>query len=594
MYAAAFGHREIVLLILAAFKKLHHVAVQGQRNSQGLTAHQLAQKNGHEDIAALLQVESQVFGKPSGPSCFVPTNPLDLDRPPTPTETPSVRSSSKRLRNTKRNSTVLLDPSNPTAPLQPPVSVESFISGRNLSTGHRRRRERTDLASKDPASGAPKLQRKDHFASLERAGTPEGPSAGLVQFQREVSPNSGEIISPAGDTDVRDISNRSAGKEGKGGNTPAINSSEFSRCWTKSRLAEEATGIVQAEEESPEKESAGQQGKDIWDVESLNSVGKDAPEEGTAETQPKNHQIHPIAAPDAAEKQVLEELMRDLTLYGSPGSGNEADTESLMECDRSPRKSVVVVSKMSGPNNRKMTVSNVPLTVAALTSPNESMPKIELSSSSRSLNRSIQHLVQEDAENKPSHRPPTPARPSLPTLLPGRVVEMSLNASMASSKSDGRHNAAPSRRLTFSSFPRSSSEPRSLTSSPRPHQTSSNEYDEDDSDENASDMLESSTRSEGWDHLRGSRGRGPAFPSVSDGHVVSLPPINQSQYSESGWRGHNGMHGRGGMNPNGENVLSVAKKTLEQLESVLAPTEAHSLSRSIPRTRGPQQIHMET
>ncbi|XP_064083267.1 uncharacterized protein LOC135199291 [Macrobrachium nipponense] len=286
--------------------------------------------------------------------------------------------------------------------------------------------------------------------------------------------------------------------------------------------------------------------------------------------------------------------MRDLSLYGSPGSGNEADTESLMECERSPRKSVVVVTKMSGPNARKMTMSNVPLTVAAALAspPNEFMPKIELSSSSRSLNRSIQHLVQEDAENKPSHRPPTPARPSLPTLLPGRVVDVSLNASMASSKSDGRH-PAPSRRLTFNSFPRSSSEPRSLTSSPRPNQTPGNDY-EDDSDEHSSDVLDSSTRSEGWDHLRGSRGRGPGFTSGSEGHVGFHAPYQPSQYGESGWRGHNGSHGRGGLTSHGENVLSVAKKTLEQLESVLAPTEGHSFSRAIPRTRAPQQIHLET
>ncbi|XP_066989764.1 uncharacterized protein [Macrobrachium rosenbergii] len=593
MYASAFGHREIVLLILAAFKKLHHVSVQGQRNSQGLTAQQLAQKNRHEDIAALLQVESQVFGAPSGPSCFVPTNPLDLDRPPTPTETPSVRASSKRLRNARRSSIVPpVDPTNPTAPLQPVCAESLPFGGRTLSTAQRRRRERNDLLSKDIPPDAPKLQRKGQSASLDRPGTPEGPSVSPVHSPEGADGRLGDIKPLSGGAEAKGTVSRSAERERKGG-TPSGTSSGFDRSWIRSRLVKAATGIVTAVEESLEREAP--QGQDQeWEVRSLKSQGKDVstPEEGAAQNQPRIQQSRLVTAPDAGEKQVLEELMRDLTLYGSPGSGNEADTESLMECERSPRKSIVVVSKMSGPNNRKMTVSNVPLTVAALTSPNESMPKIELSSSSRSLNRSIQHLVQEDAENKPSHRPPTPARPSLPTLLPGRVVDVSLNASMASSKSDGRH-APPSRRLTFNSFPRSSSEPRSLTSSPRPHQTPRNDY-EDDSDEHSSDVLDSSTRSEGWDHLRGSRGRGPAFTSASEGHVVSLPPINQSQYSESGWRGHNGSHGRGGLTPHGENVLSVAKKTLEQLESVLAPTEGHSFSRSIPRTRAPQQIHLET
>lgn len=263
-----------------------------------------------------------------------------------------------------------------------------------------------------------------------------------------------------------------------------------------------------------------------------------------------------------------------------------------MECERGPSEQPddSAEAKMSGGNGRKTAVSGPSGGSLSASTSGQAMPKIDLSASSRSLNRSIQHLVQEDTENRPGHRPPTPARPSLPTLLPGRLLDVSLSASVGSTKSEGR-SGAPSRRVTFSSFPRSASEPRSLTVSPtrnlRP------DDDDDDEEETVMDLLDSSTRSEGWDHIRGARGRGPSC-TPSEGHVVPLPPINQPRFSELGVRGRDGIRGRGGLAGGEDNVLNVAKKTLEQLESVLAPSEGAALPRHIPRTRTSQQIHLET
>ncbi|XP_042210172.1 uncharacterized protein LOC121858008 isoform X1 [Homarus americanus] len=274
--------------------------------------------------------------------------------------------------------------------------------------------------------------------------------------------------------------------------------------------------------------------------------------------------------------------MQGLSISASPGSGNEADTESLMEYEQLAVSGGEdkVEARMSGNNAKKITMSGVTITAA------QPMPKIELSSSTRSLNRCIQHLVQEDTENRPEHRPPTPARPSLPTLLPGRLLDVSFNASVVSTKSEGRH-AAPSRKVTFTAFPRSSSEPRSLTVSPRP-----DDDDDEIEEESSTDLLDSSTRSEGWDHLRGTRGRGPTFTST-EGHVVPLPPINRPRYIDAS-RGRGCVRGRSGITGCEENVLNVAKKTLEQLETVLAPKETAALPRTIPRNRTSHQIHLET
>ena len=60
----------------------------GQKNAKGLTACQLAERNGHEDLAVLLKAETSLFPRPS--ASFQPTQPQDLERPPTPTETRCV------------------------------------------------------------------------------------------------------------------------------------------------------------------------------------------------------------------------------------------------------------------------------------------------------------------------------------------------------------------------------------------------------------------------------------------------------------------------------------------------------------------------
>lgn len=534
MYAAAFGHREVVLLILAAFKQLHHVAYHGQRNGQGLTASQLAERNGHEDIAALLKVEDAVFPRPAGPSAFIPAHPLDLDRPPTPTETRSIRSSFRRSRATAKKAGDP-DPPDPTAPLPPPAlakSVKSRGSGK-LSSSFK-------LTSK--------LFSRDSWEGDEETAS----ASEVVASRREV-----------GVSRQRDA--RAA--LGKSKSIDAIVETGYDPTSARAR----DRSIVGWETEIEENREINK---------------KSQKEEEKGKTEPVR-----VAGPDRLEKQVLEELMKGLIVAGSPGSGNEADTESLMECERSAPGNAddSADDKMSSGNGRKTAVSGP--SGGSCSASSSGMPKIDLSASSRSLNRSIQHLVQEDTENRPGHRPPTPARPSLPTLLPGRLLDVSLSASVGSTKSEGR-SVAPSRRVTFSSFPRSASEPRSLTVSPTRNLRPEDD-DDDDEDETVTDLLDSSTRSEGWDHIRGARGRGPSC-TPSEGHVVPLPPINQPRFSEFGVRGREGIRGRGGLGGGEENVLNVAKKTLEQLESVLAPSEGAALPRHIPRTRTSQQIHLET
>ncbi|XP_047468834.1 mediator of DNA damage checkpoint protein 1-like [Penaeus chinensis] len=533
MYAAAFGHREVVLLILAAFKQLHHVAYHGQRNGQGLTASQLAERNGHEDIAALLKVEDAVFPRPAGPSAFIPAHPLDLDRPPTPTETRSIRSSFRRSRAAAKASEP--EPPDPTAPLPPPAlakSVKSRGSGK-LSSSFK-------LTSK-------LVSRDSWDADEEPASTSE---AVLSRREGGASRRRDAVLAKS-----------------------------------KSIDAIVETGYDPTSARARDRSIVG------WETEiegNREITKKSQREEEKGKTEPVK-----VAGPDRLEKQVLEELMRGLVVAGSPGSGNEADTESLMECERSApdHSDDSADAKMSGGNGRKTAVSGPSGGSCSASTSGQAMPKIDLSASSRSLNRSIQHLVQEDTENRPGLRPPTPARPSLPTLLPGRLLDVSLSASVGSTKSEGR-SVATSRRVTFSSFPRSASEPRSLTVSPTRNLRPEDD-DDDDEDETVMDLLDSSTRSEGWDHIRGARGRGPSC-TPSEGHVVPLPPINQPRFSEFGVRGREGIRGRSGLGGGEDTVLNVAKKTLEQLESVLAPSEGAALPRHIPRTRTSQQIHLET
>ncbi|XP_053647624.2 uncharacterized protein [Cherax quadricarinatus] len=681
MYAAAFGHREIVLLILAAFKQLHHVAFQGQRNGQGLTAWQLAEKNGHQDIAALLKVESGVFPRPSGPSAFVPTHPLDLDRPPTPTETKRERSSVRHSKTLGRATVPETGPG-PTDPLPPPSFITYCSDCNKIVPPSKPRTSRVD------GDGSLKREKGRRFCvcsddqdSEEDSSTSEGHEASDIRDYQSIrtlsleasdNPNSkgviGLITGPKSKGAARHHSSHnvkgaillssslankghnsshnirgaillssglaSKGETGlSGGSTnkseTLVSSSLVSKGATRlnSSLTSKGatvlnsthTGIVKGTTRTtgviPLEDDTDSLSKGVTDEDSDSSTknlkvdrigfrsipnwtkdigngeksrsdkGAEAGQETTWGKRPQlRSEPVRVAAPDAEERRLLEELMQGLSVSGSPGSGNEADTESLMECEKQQvsDSETKLGARMSTSNVRKITVT------AVATQP---MPKIELSSSTRSLNRSIQHLMQEDAENRPEHRPPTPARPSLPTLMPGRLLDVSFSASMSSVKSEGR-NVPPARKANFSAFPRSSSEPRSLTSSPRPDDDDNDDDDEPEAD-TSTDLLDSSTRSEGWDHLRGAKGRGPSF-STSEGHVVPLPPINRPRYNDMGLRGRGNTRGRSGVAGCEENVLSVAKKTLEQLETVLAPKETPAFPRSIPRTRATHQIHLET
>lgn len=221
---------------------------------------------------------------------------------------------------------------------------------------------------------------------------------------------------------------------------------------------------------------------------------------------------------------------------------------------------------------------------AGVAGPGGAMPRLPTGACSRSLNRSIAALVQEDAQQRPDQRPPTPARPSLPTLLPARLLDAPLTASLGSSRLEAR---PAQRRITLATFPRSSSEPRSLLSTAavaaHPHDDA---YD--------GIPLDASTRSEGWEALRGQRSRPSPFSQPSDGHVVPLPPINRPRFLEGGGRSRAGGRGRGAGGEEAGDVLSVAKKTLEQLETVLAPHEGLAAPRALARTRASQQIHLET
>lgn len=99
MYAAAFGHGDIVSLFVIVFKDLRkHLNLQ-QKNNQGISASQLASRNGHEACVRLLTRDAQLF--PSAIDAF--PDPKELERAPTPTR----RKLSKKESNMKVNSKVL-------------------------------------------------------------------------------------------------------------------------------------------------------------------------------------------------------------------------------------------------------------------------------------------------------------------------------------------------------------------------------------------------------------------------------------------------------------------------------------------------------
>ncbi|XP_063868581.1 ankyrin repeat domain-containing protein 34A-like [Scylla paramamosain] len=280
-----------------------------------------------------------------------------------------------------------------------------------------------------------------------------------------------------------------------------------------------------------------------------------------------------VPSPDEEERRMLDRLMT-----GSPGSGNEGDTESLMEVDRAMAATMAMTAGEEG-GQRGATAARK----LGVTSPAAAMPRL---AGSRSLNRSIAQLAHEDSQQRPDQRPPTPARPSLPTLLPARLLDAPLAASLGSSRGEAR---PAQRRITLASFPRSSSEPRSLVGSAGPATPSGPEEIFDGL------PLDASTRSEGWEALKGPRGRPSPLAQATDGHVVPLPPINRPRYMEACGRGRTSGRGRSlGGDDGGDTVLSVAKKTLEQLETVLAPHEGPAAPRPPHRTRPSHQIHLET
>ncbi|KAL7639349.1 UNVERIFIED_CONTAM: hypothetical protein RMT77_009850 [Armadillidium vulgare] len=201
---------------------------------------------------------------------------------------------------------------------------------------------------------------------------------------------------------------------------------------------------------------------------------------------------------------------------------------------------------------------------------NDGMPKIEGGLPSKTLNKSVKNLINEDFEMRPGHRPPTPARPSLPTLLGGKS-----DSSQDSSVSSSTEALPKNRRVTLAGFPRSTAESKTALISQLQKSTQ-------DDDLNA-DILNSSTKSEGWDVLWGHRGRSSVFHS--EGHVVPLPPIGQTV-------GGNVNEITSQNNNDKESVLSVAKKTLERLENVLSPSEKLNKKKPLPRSRTVNQLNM--
>lgn len=171
----------------------------------------------------------------------------------------------------------------------------------------------------------------------------------------------------------------------------------------------------------------------------------------------------------------------------------------------------------------------------------EVMPKITVTM--RPLNRSVHQLVKEDIELRPGQRPPTPARQSLPNLLP-----VGTKPSDNSPKGESWLSVSGEVcRIPVVASARSASPPGSL----QHHQRSlSSDLD-----------LSASTRSEGWTH-------------AGSGGVVHLPPISKSRSEER----------------HKDNRFNVAKKTLEQLDTLLPSDD--SIAYRHPHTRHSMQTHI--
>ncbi|KAK3880478.1 hypothetical protein Pcinc_015025 [Petrolisthes cinctipes] len=486
MYAAALGRTQIVLLLLAAHRRLQRLSLYGQKNALGETAKDLALRNHHTDISTLLTVDSASLPRPAGLSAFLPARPLDLDRPPTP----------------------------------PTVHSQNTAAGEPNDAHNHRNVEHNTTTTQD--------QRQEKVR-------------GTGEEERE----------------GRSIEGRGVGNRAEGGREEGVGRRREGGDWrTEGRVENE-----RREEGGRRKEEGG--------------IRKD--------------RSSPLSIKKHLEGSNNSVFKRMVVVSTSPGSGNEADTESLMEVERE-----VIENKMTDELTDSK-IADTRLAEGRITDSKASEGKIEDFKGSGTrvveLRRKagmprIEQIFQEDFEHRPAHRPPTPARPSLPTLLP-QSLSSSLNASL--NASECRVNPArcgqgrisqPQRRATLASLARSSSEPRSLSSSPttlrRSYHSSYHNMEQQDDYNNYEelDVLDSSTRSEGWEQLK-SRNRTTTSQHLADSHVVPLPPINCPRQLDSGvrasLRGRNSRGSQGGAGMGSDNVLSVAKKTLEQLETVLAP-----------------------
>ncbi|KAF2360989.1 Ankyrin repeat-containing domain [Trinorchestia longiramus] len=191
---------------------------------------------------------------------------------------------------------------------------------------------------------------------------------------------------------------------------------------------------------------------------------------------------------------------------------------------------------------------------------NDTMPKISVAS--RSLNKSIHQLLKDDLEGRPGHRPPTPARQSLPNLLPvnSKVSNCAPSSSNASDFNYSSHENSTHSRGVVDASRGAYVDMRRVTTSGAPRSASPN-FRKLRSLEAIDMDLGASTRSEGWNN------------SGSSG-VVPLPPINKGNPDHE----------------HQESKLSLAKKTLEKLDNVLSFDDSLGYFRSHARS----SVHTHT
>ncbi|KFM77061.1 hypothetical protein X975_03368, partial [Stegodyphus mimosarum] len=82
MYAASYGHHEVISVFISVFRNDIKSLQLNKRNNDGFTALHLAVRNRHDICARILTKEAQFF--PSAIEVF--PDPKDLDREPTPSD----------------------------------------------------------------------------------------------------------------------------------------------------------------------------------------------------------------------------------------------------------------------------------------------------------------------------------------------------------------------------------------------------------------------------------------------------------------------------------------------------------------------------